>query len=90
MSNKILITGGAGYIGSKIVADLIKEKYEVHIIDNLSTGHKILINKKAFFLKININNKKKLSSYLKKHNITSVVHCAASLDVNESEKNPRK
>ena len=45
----ILVTGGAGYIGSKIVADLIKEKYKVYIIDNLSTGHKILINKKAFF-----------------------------------------
>jgi UDP-glucose 4-epimerase len=87
---KILVTGGAGYIGSKIVADLIKEKYKVYIIDNLSTGHKILINKKAFFLKININNKKKLNNYIKKNKITSVVHCAASLDVNESEKKPHK
>jgi len=87
---KILVTGGAGYIGSKIVADLIKEKYKVYIIDNLSTGHKFLINKKASFIRININNKKKLNNYLKKHKITSVIHCAASLDVNESEKKPRK
>ena len=87
---KVLVTGGAGYIGSKIVTDLISKNYKVYVIDNLSTGHKILINKKAFFLKININNKKKLNNYIKKNKITSVVHCAASLDVNESEKKPHK
>ena len=62
---KILVTGGAGYIGSKIVADLIKQKYKVYIVDNLSTGHKFLINKKAIFLKSNIGNKKKINSFLK-------------------------
>lgn len=46
---KILVTGGAGYIGSKIVADLIKKNYKVYVVDNLSTGHKFLINKKASF-----------------------------------------
>ena len=59
MSKKILVTGGAGYIGSKIVADLIKKKKDVYIIDNLSTGHKSLIHKKAFFLHGNIGEKKK-------------------------------
>ena len=48
---KILITGGAGYIGSHIVEELIKSKEKVFIIDNLSTGHKKLINKKAIFFK---------------------------------------
>ena len=67
---KILVTGGAGYIGSKIVADLIKQKYKVYIVDNLSTGHKFLINKKAIFLKSNIGNKKKLYHFdLKAGNI---------------------
>lgn len=55
----ILVTGGAGYIGSKITADLIKRKYKVFIVDNLSTGYKSLINKKAVFLKSNIGTKKK-------------------------------
>jgi UDP-glucose 4-epimerase len=87
---KVLVTGGAGYIGSKIVADLVKRKYSVYIIDNLTTGHKFLINRKAFFLKCNIGNKKKINYYIKKHKISSVIHCAASLDVNESEKKPRK
>ena len=48
MSN-ILVTGGAGYIGSHIVEKLIKLKKKVFIIDNLSTGHKKLINRKAIF-----------------------------------------
>ena len=51
------MTGGAGYIGSKIVADLIK-KDTVYVIDNLSTGHKKLINKKALFYNFSIGNKK--------------------------------
>jgi UDP-glucose 4-epimerase len=55
---KVIVTGGAGYIGSKIVADLIKRNYKVYIIDNLSTGYKFLINKKANFLKCNIGKKK--------------------------------
>jgi UDP-glucose 4-epimerase len=87
---KVIVTGGAGYIGSKIVADLIKRNYKVYIIDNLSTGHKFLINNKATFLKCNIGNKKRINNYIKKNKINSVIHCAASLDVNESEKKPRK
>jgi UDP-glucose 4-epimerase len=86
----ILVTGGAGYIGSKITADLIKKKYKVFIIDNLSTGYKSLINKKATFLKSNIGAKKKIDSFIKKNKITSVIHCAASLDIEESERKPYK
>lgn len=87
---KILVTGGAGYIGSKIVSDLIKRKYKVYIVDNLSSGHKLLINKKALFFKINIGDKSKINKLLKKNNITSIVHCAAYTNVDESQKNPRK
>jgi UDP-glucose 4-epimerase len=86
----ILVTGGAGYIGSKIATDLIKKKYKVYIIDNLSSGHKILINKKAIFLKCCIGNKKKVYNFIKKNKIKSIIHCAASLDVNESERKPHK
>ena len=46
--------------------DLIKRKYKVFIVDNLSTGHKSLINKKANFLRSNIGNKKKLDFFVKK------------------------
>ena len=50
MVKNILITGGAGYIGSHISEILIKNKKKIFLIDNLSTGHKKLIHKKANFL----------------------------------------
>ena len=49
MIKKILITGGAGYIGAHISEALVKSKKKVFIIDNLSTGFRRLINKKAKF-----------------------------------------
>ena len=48
---RILVTGGAGYIGSKICYDLLAKKHKVFIIDNLSTGHKKLMPKKDVDLK---------------------------------------
>ena len=53
----ILITGGAGYIGSHISEQLVKnKKNNIYILDNLSTGRKILINKKTKFVKGDIKN----------------------------------
>ena len=61
-NNNILVTGGAGYIGSHIVEELVKnKKNNVFIFDNLITGHKKLINKKATFIKGDIKNYKYLS-----------------------------
>ena len=48
---KVLLTGGAGYIGSVLSNILIKNKIKVYIVDNLSTGYPLNINKKAFFTK---------------------------------------
>ena len=54
----ILITGGAGYIGSHVTETLLKKNKKVFLVDNLSTGHKKLINKKAKFFKLDIANKR--------------------------------
>ena len=60
MVKNILITGGAGYIGSHVTEILLKKHKNVFLIDNLSTGHRKLVNKKAKFFKLDIHNKKKL------------------------------
>ena len=89
MSN-ILVTGGAGYIGSHVVEKLIKLKKRVFIIDNLSTGYRKLINKKAKFFFCDIQNFKKVEKIIRNNKIHSVIHLAASLSVAESQKKPKK
>ena len=86
----ILISGGAGYIGSHIVEQLIQKKINVVIIDNLKTGHKKLINKKAKFIKANISNKGLLRKTINKYRINSIIHLAAYLNVSEAEIKKKK
>ena len=86
----ILITGGAGYIGSHIAEQLINQKNNVIIVDNLETGHKRLINKKAIFIKSDIKNKKNLSLILNKYKIETIFHLAAYLNISEAEKHKLK
>lgn len=90
MVKNILITGGAGYIGSHTAEIFIKNNKKVFIVDDLSTGYKKLIIKKTKFYKTSILNKNKLKSIIIKNNIDSIVHLAAVLSVGESEKNPKK
>ena len=89
-TNNILITGGAGYIGSHIVENFVKSSSKVFILDNLVTGYKKLINKKAKFIKGDIKNKNKLSKIINNYKIDSIVHLAAYLNVSEAEKNKKK
>ena len=89
-NNRILVTGGAGYIGSHIVEQLVKNNKKVIIIDNLATGYKKLINKKAKFIKSDINDKSKIIKIIKDYNISSIIHLAAYLNVSEAEKNKKK
>ena len=88
--SNILITGGAGYIGSHVAEVLVKKKYNVLIFDHLITGHKKLINKKAKFIKGDIKNFNKLSKVIKNFNINYIIHLAAFLNVSEAEKNKKK
>lgn len=90
MKNKILVTGGAGYIGSKLSYDLTDMGFKVVVFDNLSTGSKKLLNKKAKFYKLDISKSKNLKKIIKKEKINIIFHLAASLDVNESMKKPMK
>ena len=88
--DKILVTGGAGYIGSHVVERLVYLKKKVFIIDNLSTGHKKLVHKKATFFKIDILDTLKVKKIILQNNIDSIIHLAASLIISEGEKYPKK
>ena len=90
MVKNILITGGAGYIGSHIAEILLKKRKKVFLIDNLSTGHRKLINKKAKFFKLDIHNKNKVKKIIEKYHIDSIIHLAANLIIGEGQKKPKK
>ncbi len=90
MFKNILITGGAGYIGSHIAEILIKDKKKVFLLDNLSTGHKKLINRKSKFFLSDIRKINKTREIVKKYKIDSIIHLAAALSVGESQKKPKK
>ena len=88
--NNILVTGGAGYIGSHIIEELVKSKAKVVIFDNLVTGYKILINKKAEFIKGDIKNIGLLKKIIHKRKINTIIHLAAYLNVREAQIKKRK
>tara|TARA_A100001015_G_scaffold273023_1_gene328072 strand:+ start:3677 stop:4672 length:996 start_codon:yes stop_codon:yes gene_type:complete len=86
----ILLTGGAGYIGSHVTNLLIDKGFDVTVIDSLVTGNKKLINKKAKFIKCDIRDKKKINKILTKKNFDVVLHFAGLIRVEESVKKPKK
>ena len=86
----ILITGGAGYIGSHIAYNLINKKYRLVIIDNLSNASRNFIPKKTIFEKIDITDFKKLSKCFQKYSFEAIFHIAATKYVEESQIKPLK
>jgi len=87
---KVLVTGGAGYIGSVVVEQLIKHGHEAIVYDNLSTGHAAAITPEAVFIKADLTDRDTLIRALDQNKIESVIHMAASSLVGESIKNPRR
>ncbi len=85
---KILITGGAGFIGSNIADALIKKGHRVIVFDNLSSGKLCNINKKAKFYKADIFNKNDVTKIFKKEKPEIVIHNAAQIDVRKSVADP--
>ena len=85
----ILITGGAGYIGSHITEQLVNSN-NIIIVDNLVTGYKRLINKKAIFIEADLKNKKHLKKIIFENRIDAIIHLAAYLNVSEAENNKKK
>ena len=86
----ILVTGGAGYIGSHATKILLEQGETVVVIDNLSTGYKDAVDKRAHFYQIDIKDKEAVIAVLRKENIDAVIHFAAYSLVGESMVNPLK
>jgi len=86
----IIVTGGAGYIGSHVVNLLIDKGYKVTVIDNLITGNLKLINKKTTFHEIDIADENKIESILKNNQFDLIMHFAGLIRVDESVKDPKK
>ncbi len=87
---KILVIGGAGYIGSHAVRELIKAGNDVVIVDSLETGFTQSVDPKAIFYKCDIRDKEKLTEIFKTEQIEGVMHFAANSLVGESMTNPLK
>ncbi|MCA9419398.1 MAG: NAD-dependent epimerase/dehydratase family protein [Nitrospira sp.] len=87
MSTKFLVTGGAGFIGSHLVDRLIQEGNEVIVVDNLSTGKRKNINKKAQFYKMDIQSKR-MERVFRNERPLIVVHLAAQMNVCHSTEDP--
>ncbi len=86
----IMVTGGAGYIGSHVAKYLLNLGYDVLVLDNLSTGHKQAVDQKAVFKVGNTGDESTLEQIFSQYPITSVMHFAASCYVEESVTEPLK
>lgn len=84
----ILVTGGAGYIGSVVVDDLIANGETVAVIDDLSRGHRPSVNEKAAFYEGSIGDPNLIAQIIRENGITSVMHFSAYAYVGESVEKP--
>tara|TARA_B100001029_G_C15038841_1_gene442115 strand:+ start:667 stop:1650 length:984 start_codon:yes stop_codon:yes gene_type:complete len=87
---KILLTGGAGYIGSHVLLSILRDNHGVYVIDDLSTGNKNLIPENIKLLNCNINDEEQISNLLQSESFDILFHFAGFIKVEESVKNPEK
>ena len=85
---KILVTGGAGYVGSHTIQLLLQHGHQVVALDNLSTGFQNAVPKGAQFLLADVRDSQHLSYILDKEKIQAVIHLAAKIAVSDSLSNP--
>ena len=86
----ILVPGGAGYIGSHTVYELISSGREVVVVDNLQTGFREALHPKAKFYETDIRDEEALDKLFSEENIEAVIHFAACSQVGESMSEPLK
>ena len=85
---KVIVTGGAGFIGSHVVDGLVEKGYEIAVIDNLSTGRKENLNPRAKFIEADITDFSKIKDIFNAEKPEVVFHLAAQIDVRKSVEDP--
>jgi UDP-glucose 4-epimerase len=86
--SRVLVTGGAGYVGSVCAEELLRQGYEVSIVDNLSTGHRHAVPGGAEFHQIDIGDAANMRQVLASKTFDAVFHFAAKALIPESVTNP--
>ena len=85
---KVMVTGGAGYIGSHVVLELLARGHEVVVVDNLSTGHRELVPNEADLVVVDVGEGRRIREVLDRSGAEAVMHFAGSIVVPESVENP--
>src|SRR6266702_3748551 len=90
MAERILVTGGAGYIGSVVVAQLLARSYEPIVFDDLSNGHRVALPAAAKLIVGDISDRATLDRVLSEYQPQAVMHFAAFIEAGESMRHPEK
>ena len=85
---KVLVTGGAGFIGSHVVDIFIENGYDVSVVDNLSTGHRKNVNPKAIFYEVDLADSEALAEVFEKEKPDYVLHIGGQVNVRKSVNDP--
>ena len=86
---KVLVTGGAGYVGSHMVKTLLDASHDVVVLDDLSTGHRDAVSPKARFVQGDVGATQEIAALLRDERVDAVCHFAAKIRVEESVSAPR-
>ena len=86
----VLVTGGAGYIDSHMVWELLDHNEEVVVVDNLSTGFEWAVSQNVSFVNANVGDQETMEQVMRDHNVDVIVHFAGSVVVPESLEDPLK
>lgn len=87
---KIFVTGGAGFIGSAVAAELVAQKHDVVVYDSLVTGHKAAVPKGVELVEGDLGDGQKLKKVLAKGKFDALIHLAALIEAGESMRDPGK
>jgi len=90
VTQRVLVTGGAGYIGSVVVDQLLDRGYKVVILDDLSNGHRQAVARGASFIQGGVGNRELIEALFEAEGIESIIHLAAFALVPESVAQPQK